>query len=313
MMIKNRALRAASGAVLLAALVAPALGAHAQSAAEPLEARLRRIEGELRALQRKVFPDGAGRVFAPEITPATPASPAPDAANNQAALADVLTRLDAVEAQMRALTASGEETQHRLGKAETRIDALEAAAAAAAAPAPAPVAAAQPAPTPAPARSDHAAPAAKPAPGATSPARAAALAAILRPATDDAGEDTYSFAYRLWEAKFFPEAQAALLDFVQRYPTHKRISYARNLLGRAYLDDNKPGAAAQWFADNYRADKAGERAPDSLLYLAIALARLKETKRACTAIAEFSDVYPALGAERLKNQFEAVSKMVTCP
>lgn len=294
------------------ALIAPAIPVQAQTA-EPLEARLRRIEGELRALQRKVFPDGAGRVFAPEITPGATAAPPPAAASNAPALADVLTRLDAVEAQLRNLTASSEETQHRLGKAETRLDTLEAAASAAAAaaatPAPPPAPVAEPAA--APARGDRSPPAPKAAPAASA-GRAAAVAAIVRPSSDDKAEDTYSYAYRLWEAKFFPEAQAALLDFVQRYPNHKRISYARNLLGRAYLDDNKPGAAAQWFADNYRADKAGERAPDSLLYLAVAMARLKETKRACTAIAEFRDVYPGLAADRLKGQFDAVTKMVAC-
>jgi len=38
-----------------------------------------------------------------------------------------------------------------------------------------------------------------------------------------------------------PVAQQQLLRVVQQYPRHARISYARNLLGRAYLDDGKPG------------------------------------------------------------------------
>jgi TolA-binding protein len=46
------------------------------------------------------------------------------------------------------------------------------------------------------------------------------------------------------------------------------VSYARNLLGRAYLDDGKPREAAPWFLQNYQADKKGARASDSLLYLA---------------------------------------------
>jgi hypothetical protein len=39
------------------------------------------------------------------------------------------------------------------------------------------------------------------------------------------------------------------------------VSYARNLLGRAYLDDDKPREAAPWFLQNYQADKKGDRAP----------------------------------------------------
>lgn len=309
--------------LLLAGAVAPA---HAQSAApETTEARLRRIEGELRALQRKVFPEGAGKVFAPQITPGDNPDAAPPRANNGAALGDVLARMDAVESQIKALTATSEDNQNRLGKLETRVGAVEASQAAAAAAATAPAATA-PAPEPVPesllpaaAKGAKAAP--KPAPraadappptaGATA-ARAAAVAAIERPTSDDKGEDSYSYGYRLWEAKFFPEAEATLNDFVQHYPKHKRISFARNLLGRAYLDDNKPGAAAQWFLQNYQADKAGERAPDSLLYLGVAMTRLKETKRACVVFDEFRQTYPDEAAGRLKGQFDAVTKTVTC-
>ena len=38
------------------------------------EARLRKMEAEIRALQRQVFPGGDGKFFAPEITPGSPAT-----------------------------------------------------------------------------------------------------------------------------------------------------------------------------------------------------------------------------------------------
>lgn len=332
MSMLSRTIALSLAPALLISVPAPVF---AQSApAETVDARLRRLEGELRAVQRKVFPDGAGRTFAPEIVPggqaAAPVAPAASAS----ALADVMTRMDAVEAQMKALTAASEDNQNRIAKLDTRITTLESAAAAAAAaatPPPAPVAA--PAPEPAPAAPPPAKPArpaakgkaadkpADAAPAATSPtpvtsadaeARARAIAALDRPATDDKGEDAYSYGYRLWEAKFLPEAQTALSDFVKTYPHHKRISYARNLLGRAYLDDGKPGAAAQWFMQNYQADKQADRAPDSLLFLAVAMIRLKETKRACIALGEFQDTYPTEAEGRLKGQYDAVSKSVTC-
>ena len=136
--------------------------------------------------------------------------------------------------------------------------------------------------------------------------------AIEKPSTDDKGEDEYSYGYRLWEAKFFPEAQQQLLRVVQQYPRHSRISYARNLLGRAYLDDGKPGTAAQYFLQNYQADRKGDRAADSLLYLGVAMSRLKEEKRACVAFAEFRQTYPTELAGRLKSQYEAATKPVAC-
>jgi TolA-binding protein len=312
--------------VLIAALALPALVPAAARADSPVpettEARLRRIEGELRALQRKVFPDGAGKTFAPQITPGDAEAPPPAPTGNAPALGDLLSRMDAVESQLKALTATSEDNQNRLSTLDTRITAIETAQAAAAAAA---TPAVSPAPTP-----DNPPPPIKPAktpgkataktpdaapPNPSSPEaadRAAAVAAIERPSSDDKGEDEYTYGYRLWEAKFLPEAEAVLLDFAQQYPRHKRISFARNLLGRAYLDDNKPGAAAQWFLQNYQADKAGDRAADSLLYLGVAMTRLKETKRACVVLDEFRHTYPTEADGRLKGQFDAVTKTVTC-
>jgi TolA-binding protein len=298
---------------------------HAQATAQDTDLRLKRIEAELRAVQRKVFPDGAGKTFTPEIGAPAPGTTAPTPAANSA-VTDLMARMDAVESQLKALTGQAEESQNRLAKLEARLTALEPAPAPApateepAGPSATPIATTGPSATaPVPASKPAAT---KPAPAATTPAaakpaepsaaRVAAVAAIEKPVSDDKGEDLYSYGYRLWEAKFFPEAQQALTAFTQQFPKHKRLTYARNLLGRAYLDDNKPGTAAQWFVQNYLNDKQGERAPDSLLYLGVAMTRLKETKRACTAFAEFKSSYPAEAAGRLKAQYDAASKSVTC-
>ena len=69
-----------------------------------------------------------------------------------------------------------------------------------------------------------------------SPERVAAVQAIAKPQTDDPADDEYSYGFRLWEAKFYPEAQQQLRLFLDKYPEHWRTSYARNLLGRAYLE-----------------------------------------------------------------------------
>lgn len=287
---------------------------HAQAASpESTDARLRRIETELRAVQRKVFPDGAGKTFGPEIA-ATGAGSGASGTPATSAVTDLLARMDAVEAQMQRLTAQSEEAQNRLGKVEARLTALEP-------PAPvdltatAPSAAVAAAAVPSAAKAVPAPAVAKAAPKPSSEPsadRVAAVQAIPRPTSDDKGEDEYSFGYRLWEAKFFPEAQQQLQRYVTQYPKHARISYARNLLGRAYLDDNKPGTAAQWFVQNYLADKKGDRAADSLLYLGVAMTKLKETKRACAAFSEFKDTYPVETAGRLKAQYDAARNAVTC-
>jgi TolA-binding protein len=316
--------------------VVPAPG-FAQDTAD--EARLRKIEAEVRALQRKVFPGGDGRLFEPQIAPSTQA-PANNGANNGQAIGvippastpvtDILVRLDALEAQLQSLTARSEEQANQIAQIEQRLVAIEGgqmpaaaapvgppaferpAATFAAPPAAAVAATPQPAPTtPASAVTRPAAPATAIATG-PSAERLAAVQAIAKPQTADAGDDEYSYGFRLWNAGFFPEARQQLTRFVEQYPNHSRISFGRNLLGRAYLDDNMPKEAAQWFLKNYQANKAGDRAPDSLLYLAQSMIALKDNKKACIALAEFSETYPLVASGRLADDYKANLAKVKC-
>jgi len=334
-------------ATLLAGL---ALGAvSAPAAAQADDARIRKVESEVRALQRAVFPGGEGRFFNPEVlTPNAQAQPQAQVGTPaNTAMVDTLARLDTLETQIAQLTARTEENENAINLLRQELLALKGPAAPAAATAAAPVsgaasapasaapaaaapAAIQPtgvvtppaaAPRPAtPAATTAAKPATTPAattpaaakPAAPSAARLAKVQAVLKPATDDAGDDEYSYGFRLYDAKLYPEAQQQLALFLQKYPKHSRVSYGRNLLGRAYLDDGKPREAATYFFQNYQANKQGDRAPDSLLYLAESMILLKDTNRACIALAEFGDTYAALATGRLKDQYERNRGKVTC-
>lgn len=339
--LPSRPLRLRIMRVMLAAAALGTLpvAAGAQDAAAE-EARLRKIEAELRALQRKVFPGGDTRLFEPQITQGTQAP----AQNGQTigvippattAVSDILVRLDALEAQLQSLTARSEEQANTIAQLELRLAALEAGAApAAAAPM---VAAAAPVTTAPPAAQPAAQPAtrpatpaarpattppvtaaattpARPAPAAASPSaeRLAAVQAIAKPQTADAGDDEYSYGFRLWSAGFFPEARQQLTKFVEQYPTHPRISFGRNLLGRAFLDDKLPEEAARWFLKNYQSDKNGARAADSLLYLGTSMIAMKDTKRACIALAEFAETYPLIASGRLATEYQAARASVKC-
>ena len=262
------------------------------------EQRLRKLEAEVRALQRKVFPGGGERFFDPQITAPSQgsATPASNAAPSTTAVTDILARLDALESQLQRLTAQYEVSGNAMRLLEERVEALEAANA--------------PPPEPEPAAeevADAVEEVAQP-----DPARVAAVQAITKPQTDDAGDDEYSYGFRLWNAGFFPEAQQQLTMFVEQYPNHSRASFGRNLLGRAYLDDGKPTEAAPWFLRNYQADKNGARAGDSLLYLAQAMIALDDTTRACIALSEFAETYPDLVAGRLGAQYATARSKVTC-
>lgn len=309
----NFTIRAIAAPLALAAIAATATPVAAQDA--NAEARLKKVEAEIRALQRKVFPGADGKFFEPQITQAQPTTTPNTAAPTTTAVTDILARLDALESQIAGLTAQTEVNTNAINVINRRLDTLSGTAPAA--PTTTTTEAVDSnlsamtggasAPKPAP---QTAKPAAKPS-GPTAE-RLAAVQAIAKPKTDDAGDDEYSYGFRLWDAKFYPEAEQQLSLFVEKYPKHSRISYGRNLLGRAYLDDGKPKEAAAWFLKNYQSDKQGARAPDSLLYLAEAMTALKDTKRACIALAEFSDTYPAVATGRLSGQYQANLKKVKC-
>ncbi|QYJ07886.1 hypothetical protein [Qipengyuania flava] len=288
------------------ALIATAQPALPQDADD--EARIRRLEAEVRALQRRVFPGGDGRYFEPEIS-AGPSVSSTVNSTTTTAVTDILARLDALEAQLQRQTALNEENANAVSLLTARIEALEGAGTATT------VATVDPTPTtsaPAPAARTVETP--TPAPAASGPTdeRLAAVQSITKPQTDDAADDEYSYGYRLWNAGFYPEAQQQLTLFVEQHSDHWRATYGRNLLGRAYLDDGKAREAAPWFLKNYQDDKGGARAGDSLLYLAEAMIALDDTRRACIALAEFAETYPGLAAGRLQTQYAANRQKVTC-
>lgn len=331
------------------------------AAAQDDETRIRRLEAEIRALQRAVFPGGDGRYFTPEVdTSQGQQRTQPVGTPSTSAIADMLARLDALEAQLARMTAREEENANAIAQLRMQLGEAgagpqgpvdgpaarpsgvipvpqpgQSGAASSAAPArssagtpaptPAPSRAATPAPAPAgarstatpapsPARSAGTAPAPGAAPAASGPtaARVAAVQAIAKPSTTDAGDDDYTYGYRLWEAGYFPEARQQLSLYLQKYPSHARVSFARNLLGRAFLDDGQPREAATHFFENYQKDKNGARAADSLLYLSEAMVAIGDTNRACIALAEFSESYPALATGRLKEQYDRDRSKVTC-
>jgi TolA-binding protein len=271
---------------LLAALLlaGTALPAAAQQR-ETNEQRIERLEQQLRAVQRRVFPNGAAAQVEPEIQPA--AQPGTRPAGGGSAVADLNARVDALEAQLAALTGAIEESSNRTRQLETaltsfredagaRLTRLEAPPAAAPVPA---QASAQPAPA---VREPVRAPAAEqPAPAPAAGASAA-----------DPAEEAYNAAYRLWESRQYEQAQTALQAVAERYPRSRWASWASNLAGRAFLDDNKPATAARIFLANYQGNPQGERAADSLFFLGQSLTLLNRRPEACRVYEELARVYP---------------------
>lgn len=293
-------------AVLLAGS-AIAVTSHALAAdpVVPIEKRVDRLEKEVRAVQRKVFPNGAP--VEPDITAATPEAAPP--ASTSTPVTDLMARVTALEGQLATLTGQVEQNSYRLKLLEQKFDEIKAEAAP-------PVADVAPMPTPAPkpaaAVAAPAAPrpssAAKPAPAHASSSadevRKAAVAAIEKPVTGDAANDAFTYGFRLWSAKFYPEAQAQLQSTLEKYGSTTIGSRTQNLLGRAYYDDGKVTLAAKTLYENYRLRPAGDRAAESLVWLGESLIQMKRLKDACLAYESLADEYGARLSATQKSMME---------
>ncbi len=260
-----------------------------------IDRRVGKLESEMRAVQRKVFPGGDPRFFEPEIPAQAPppaAAPAPAVpASNP--VADLTARVDALEGQIKTMTGQIEALEYRLrqtedsqrrlkGDVEFRLNALENPGAAAAAAAAAPTAGgagAGPAPTTA---------TSQPAAAASPVARPAAPTA--RPATADAA---WTDAYARVTARDWPAAQAAMTRFLADWPKSTRVPQARFWLGRALAAQNQPAAAAKAFLDVYQTAPRSAPAPDALVGLAGALNSMAKPTDACQVLAELDSVYGA--------------------
>ena len=247
------------------------------------EQRIDRLEKQVRQVQKRVFPKGQ---------PADTAGFSDDPAATQDSVTSLNNRLDAVERQMAEILRQSEENGNRVGvmeadlarlraDADQRLRTLESGAGAN--------------DNGAASSSDSAdqseAPPPRPRPKVeTNDDEPAAAPAATGDADADA-EAAYDAGYRLWTAGKYDQAIKSLQAMAKKYPNHRRVSWAKNLEGRALLDKGQPRAAAETLLANYRHDPKGERAQDSLFYLGQSLVKLGQPTQACKAYAELEDVY----------------------
>jgi hypothetical protein len=109
-------------ALVLLSSMALTFGFPAMAQDANVEGRVGKLEKEMRAVQRQVFPNGAGKFVEPDIqSPAAIKTISP----SSTATADLLARVDALEAQLATLTGQVEQTGNRMRGMEGRLKALE--------------------------------------------------------------------------------------------------------------------------------------------------------------------------------------------
>jgi len=281
--------------------------------------RVERLEKEMRAVQRSVFPGGSPTFFEGEIAPDnTPG----ERARSNAPVIDLTARVDALENQLQTLTGQTEQNAFQLRELEKQFAAYKAemdkrfadpaATAAVATPASLAPTVKPPATTSTVAATPVKKPAAKPAATTPDAARLALVKKIEIPASGNETKDAYDYGYRLWEAKLYPEAQVQLKQVVTKWPKSSQASFAQNLLGRAYLDEGKPSLAAVAFYNNYKDRPSGARAPHSLMYMGVALDKLGRKADACKAFRELEEVYGDKAPQDVRTDAAAAKTKAGC-
>lgn len=315
--MKHPLLYLGAASIALAVTAAPTASAQINA----VEKRVEKLEKEMRAVQRTVFPGGNPAFFEGEIAPET-ASGAVPRSNANTPVIELTSRVDALESQLQTLTGQSEQNAYKLRELEKAFTAYKAELDSRFGPAASTDSSDAAAPPPTvPTTSLLSLPRAPAAAPKTPTAAAAArtetdrLALVKKvevPVTGNEVDDAYTYGYRLWEAKLYPEAETQLAEVVSKWPRHHMASYAQNLLGRAYLDEGKPSLAAVAFYNNYKDRPQGARAPHSLMYMGVSLQKLGRKADACKAFQELEDVYGSTMPRDVRTDASAAKSKAGC-
>ena len=108
------------------------------------------------------------------------------------------------------------------------------------------------------------------------------------------------------------EASDAWLRFLNDHPDHELAGNARYWLGETYYAANQYRQAAVTFFEGYQAAPDGGKAPDNLLKLAMALARMDQREEACATLAELDQRFPQAD-DAIRNEASVERRRLTCP
>lgn len=90
----------------------------------------------------------------------------------------------------------------------------------------------------------------------------------------------------------YAAARKDFLDLLKNYPKHKRAGNAQYWLGESYYVERDFKQAAQAFLNGYTTYAESDKAPDSLLKLAMSLSALEQKTAACDAFADLLLKFP---------------------
>jgi tol-pal system protein YbgF len=278
--------------------------AYAQSAAE-VQARLRRLERDIRDLQAETFrkgPDAAAVLAAPPTSPEQAAAPEPS--QPMPDLGPMMRRVDELEAGVTRLTGQMEELGHRIDQLVTQTERMQkqmefdatqrANAQITAAPPPPSDQLASVAPAP---DADAATPLlGSPPPAPTTPGVLGQIpegSTLPTPAPAPDPKRDFDTAMNLLSRAQYDDASDAFRKFAADNPEDERASAALYWTGDiAYSAKKDYAGAARDFAELLKKYPMAPRAPDSMLKLGLSLFELGQMNEGCAALAALPAKYP---------------------
>jgi tol-pal system protein YbgF len=278
--------------------------------AETVSARLGRLEDKVRDLQVMV-----GTLES--LLRVKPGTVLPQESPQVAQDGSLGPRIDALETQITALTNQIEQMGKQMSALEGKLAAPQLQ------PPPAPIAEPPPArqgEPPAPS-AEAAAPWA-PAGGAGEPGNDDLAALLEHEATSEpqnlaapppAGDapTLYQQGYGALLQKDYAGAEAAFSQLVDAYPNDPLAANAQYWLGESYYVRGQYKNAADAFLKGYKKYKSGDKAPDTLLKLGMALAELGQKDAACSTLDELKAKYPG-APEHIGDEARAWRKKTGC-
>ncbi|MFN0219678.1 MAG: tol-pal system protein YbgF [Hyphomicrobium sp.] len=134
----------------------------------------------------------------------------------------------------------------------------------------------------------------------------------LPPASDPVEpKQLYETAYGYLLQRDYGAAEAAFDDFLKRFPTDSLSGNAQYWLGESHFVRGQYKAAAGAFLKGYQTYAQSQKAPDSLLKLAMSLDRLGQKDAACSSFAELGVKFPN-AAQSIKARAQSERQRVGC-
>jgi tol-pal system protein YbgF len=113
-------------------------------------------------------------------------------------------------------------------------------------------------------------------------------------------EEAYEEAYGHLLQQDYEAAEVGFKSFLKAYPKSKLAGNAQYWLGESFYVRGNYKQAADAFLTGYKNHRKSQKAPDSLMKLAMSLSRLGEKEASCSAFAALESDFPKLQPQLLR-------------